>query len=264
MLIGPALLLLLAAGPVKLAAPGFSCEGVSPRVCSAYLERFSALLAGPRLKVTTAGDVASILGLERQKQLLGCGESSCLAELAGALGVEGLLTGSVVRTPSSGWLVTLKVVRTRDGGTWTQATVRARSEEEMQGFLDRTAGEFRTQLGQAAEPVEVAAKVAAPSPLVPWIPAMAGGALLLGGTAVFVVGKVDAGRLAAVGTLLPPDQVLAIARRGALEEQLGLALGAVGLAGIAASLVWSQLTPMLQVAGVPLAGGGALVLGGAW
>ena len=36
-----------------------------------------------------------MLGLERQKQLLGCSEDSCLAEMAGGLGVDYVLVGSL-------------------------------------------------------------------------------------------------------------------------------------------------------------------------
>lgn len=43
-------------------------------------------------------EVQSLLGLERQKQMLGCGEQgSCLAELAGALGAKLVLSGTVGR-----------------------------------------------------------------------------------------------------------------------------------------------------------------------
>lgn len=43
-------------------------------------------------------DIASLLGLERQRQLLGCSEdASCLADIGGALGVDYLLVGSVGR-----------------------------------------------------------------------------------------------------------------------------------------------------------------------
>lgn len=46
--------------------------------------------------VVGSSDITSLLGLEKQKQLLQCGEnSSCLAELGGALGVEYMLSGSV-------------------------------------------------------------------------------------------------------------------------------------------------------------------------
>ena len=51
------------------------------------------LLSGASLaadiRVMTSGEVAQVIGLERQKQLLGCSETgaSCMAELAGALTV---------------------------------------------------------------------------------------------------------------------------------------------------------------------------------
>jgi TolB-like protein len=49
-----------------------------------------------RFEVVSSADVSSLLGLEKQKQLLQCGEdSSCLAELGGALGVDYLLSGTV-------------------------------------------------------------------------------------------------------------------------------------------------------------------------
>ena len=46
-----------------------------------------------RYTVVGASDIATLIGLERQKQLQGCGEDSesCMAELGNALGVEGVL-----------------------------------------------------------------------------------------------------------------------------------------------------------------------------
>jgi hypothetical protein len=35
--------------------------------------------------VVTAADIAAVLGVERQKQILGCGNDSCLAELGGVI-----------------------------------------------------------------------------------------------------------------------------------------------------------------------------------
>lgn len=52
--------------------------------------------ATKRFDVVGSSDITSLLGLEKQKQLLRCGEdSSCLAELGGALGVDYLLSGTV-------------------------------------------------------------------------------------------------------------------------------------------------------------------------
>jgi len=46
--------------------------------------------------VISQADVATLLGVERQRQLLGCSEdASCLAEIGGALGAEFVLSGQV-------------------------------------------------------------------------------------------------------------------------------------------------------------------------
>ncbi len=66
--------------------------------------------------MTTKRDIEQILGLERQKALLGCSEGSttCLAELSGALGVDAVFSGSLAKTGSS-YTVTIRVVRAKDG-----------------------------------------------------------------------------------------------------------------------------------------------------
>ena len=46
-------------------------------------------------QVISSAEVQNMLGLERQKALLGCDSSSCLTELAGALGVDELLAGKI-------------------------------------------------------------------------------------------------------------------------------------------------------------------------
>ena len=46
-------------------------------------------------QILGASDMREMLDLEQQKTALGCGDSNCLAELGGALGVPYLLTSSV-------------------------------------------------------------------------------------------------------------------------------------------------------------------------
>ncbi|MDF1565114.1 MAG: hypothetical protein P1V51_18905 [Deltaproteobacteria bacterium] len=50
--------------------------------------------------VLSQAEITSILGLEAQKQLLGCNDDSCLVELAGALDAAFLVTGKVVKLGS--------------------------------------------------------------------------------------------------------------------------------------------------------------------
>ena len=47
------------------------------------------------LSVTSQEDIKNLLGFEKQKQMLNCVETSCLAEVGGALGVDQMVTGSL-------------------------------------------------------------------------------------------------------------------------------------------------------------------------
>jgi TolB-like protein len=51
----------------------------------------------PGLQVSDRADIAAVLGAEREKQLLGCADGQCMAELGGALGAEYIVRGDVGR-----------------------------------------------------------------------------------------------------------------------------------------------------------------------
>jgi hypothetical protein len=226
------LAVVVAAAPLKLAAPGFTCAGVTAELCAGYLDHFAAVLSSERLHVTSSKDIASVLGLERQKELLGCGDhGACLAELAGALGVEGVLIGNLVKTESS-YLTTIKVVHVRDGSTWVEATSRPRSEDALFAFLDDTAHSFGEHLAPA------------PNGGVPrWAPTLAAGVLFAAGVGVFAWAKADAAELADVQHfVLTPAEVHQIADRGRVTEPLGAVLLGAGLAALAGAIVYWVLS----------------------
>jgi len=133
----------------KLAMSSFVCsEEIAPGLCEAYERRFTNELTRTReLTVTTERDVQQLLGLERQKQLLGCAEDamSCAAELAGALGVDGLLSGAVTRTPT-GYLLNIKVTKAKDGSEWASASEILTSEGQLLDKLDPIAARFVREL----------------------------------------------------------------------------------------------------------------------
>ncbi|MDP1828923.1 MAG: hypothetical protein Q8L48_37020 [Archangium sp.] len=75
-------------------------SGVEPAQLESVTERLATTLqARGVFEVLSTKDVQTLLGLERQKQLLGCSEtsSSCIAELGGALGARFVLSGSLVK-----------------------------------------------------------------------------------------------------------------------------------------------------------------------
>src|SRR5689334_3557653 len=101
--------------PVKLAAPGLTGLNTSEEEVAFYTEHLASQLTLRGLQVTTAKQISTLLGLEKQRELMGCKDaaSSCMAELASALGVEGLVTGSVGKFETS-YRINVSVVATSD------------------------------------------------------------------------------------------------------------------------------------------------------
>ncbi len=256
------MLLLLAAAPVKLAAPGLSSVNVDPQLSELFLERFVVLAKQPELSVVTSRDVVQVLGLERQKELLGCSTSSCIAELAGALGADALLSGTVAKSDRSYTLV-LKAIRATDAGELVSATVRAGSEDELQEWIETHAHAFGEKLIRRVrgEP-EPAVLPSWPR----WVTltggiAVAGTGALLRGAAEGSVNQLRNARLTNL-TAAKVD-VASVAGQGRAFEATGNVMLGVGGALLATSavlfLVRGSESPISLV---PVSGGGALVVGG--
>jgi TolB-like protein len=85
----------------------------------------AALFRG--LEVIGKSDIGAIIGFEKQKQVMGCAEdSSCLAEIGGALGVDLVLVGSLGKLGSL-YRIDLKLVETK------KARVRGRIGTTVEG-----------------------------------------------------------------------------------------------------------------------------------
>lgn len=90
----------LGADKPKLAVLDFQAQGVPAEAAQALTTAATQELSQRGFfDVVTSGDIQTLLGVERQKQLLGCSESaaSCTAELAGAMGSRFVLSGSVAK-----------------------------------------------------------------------------------------------------------------------------------------------------------------------
>lgn len=208
----------------SLAIPPLSTSGIDPVVARAWEGRLVERLSSPRWRVTSARDVEALLGLERQRQLLGCGaDSSCVAELAGALGVDFVLSGSVVRS-ESGYLANLRILATRDGRAVAQASERLSTEAALLDWLDAAAPALRAQaLGEA--------------PAARWVPAVAGGALAVGSGVSFVIAGVSHRQL--VDRQVTGDAIAATRATGERAQWIGVGLAAGAAVAITVSVVWS-------------------------
>ena len=71
MLGAAALIAVAAAAPLKLATVGFTQVGLTDAQAQFYAEHLSTKLAeDPRVRVVTPKDMAAVIGVEKQKQLL--------------------------------------------------------------------------------------------------------------------------------------------------------------------------------------------------
>jgi len=101
-----------------------------------------SLDATGRFRVTSRSDMASVLGFEKQKQTLGCDESaSCIAEIAGALGVE------LLAAPRAGKLenltvLTLSIIDARSASAVARARRTMGSLTELPGAIDAMVAEM--------------------------------------------------------------------------------------------------------------------------
>jgi hypothetical protein len=137
-------------------------EGLSSLVASEVARR-------PNLAVIAGADLRTLMGYERQRQLVGCTESSCLAELAGALGAAFLVSTEYSRVGSTG-LLSMTLLDSGKAMAMKRLTRRVRSDDAL---VDETAAAVDELLGAlpgaapAAQPAPVAATSTTPDTAAP-------------------------------------------------------------------------------------------------
>lgn len=154
-MVGVVLTVALAAAPgLKVAVPAVSYVNLTEREGDAFVDAFGQQLSqSSGADVITRTQLTQLIGLERQRELLGCTEAAntCMAELSGALGAEAIVTGSLGRLGTV-FTVTLKLSRGQ-GALVSSFTARARNEAELLEALQAGAGQFARALRGEAEPV---------------------------------------------------------------------------------------------------------------
>jgi hypothetical protein len=81
---------------LRVAVYELKIEGVDPRVGTIVTDAIVAELRKlQRVSVVSMDEVRAMLDLEAQKQLVGCAQESCAAEIAEALGVDGVVIGNL-------------------------------------------------------------------------------------------------------------------------------------------------------------------------
>ncbi|MCU0699202.1 MAG: hypothetical protein MUC96_22065 [Myxococcaceae bacterium] len=179
--------------------------------------------------MTTRTDVIAMLGLERQRQLLGCsGEgSNCTAELAGALGAEGVVRGEVAKLGDV-YQLNVKVLSSV-GATLYSTLRRVGSEDALLREADSLAREALVTLRFKLR------GIAPPAPIGPWVLVGVGAAVLVGGVVAEVLAVAD---YTSLQSATEPGTLRRLRDDGKLKQTIGLSLLGVGAATVAAGLLW--------------------------
>jgi hypothetical protein len=232
-------LVLLSAEPVSLAMPGLSAVNITPAEAEFYGETLAGDLIQLKLKVSSARDIATALGVERQRELLGCTESGCFAELAGALGADGIVAGDVGKIGEE-YVLDVKVLKP-DGSVLALFNAHVDKAEHVRDALGEAARSLVHQLAVAMHRPELEPPVVvAPPPKTDLrLYAIAPGALGVVGLGLGAILQVAAGDKY---TALTQAMDLPTAN-SAYNSGKGLELGgnvalAVGTVALVAAVVW--------------------------
>lgn len=284
-----ALLLLastVSAAPPRFVAPGLRVTNLKASLAQDFTDHLAQQLVGRGLSVIASSDMQAILGIERQRQLLGCSDegSSCMAELAGALGADGVVTGTVVRVGKK-YQVNVRIIDARNARPLALYSEQADREEDLFGLLDLAAqalvNELQPWLAARAKQDKAAAPPAlatAPPEEPPallrtrpgarrlwWLPAASAGAFAIASGVFFGQAAAAHEELRTIEGARADYPLEATVARGQTFSTLGwvgAGLATASLVTMAGLLAFAEDEVLITVA--PNAAGASFVVGGTW
>lgn len=251
---------------MKVSAPEWTFSNITPKEGAVFQGRFLTLLGEKTgLQITTAQDIAQAIGLERQKQLLGCDseEPSCSAELAAALGSDAILSGSLAKAGSS-FVVTLRGVNVANGQPFATASGRLATEDALFAFLESEATEFAKRMSDAFDLYVEQKRGPRAFRVWPWLIAGTGVVAAAVGVGLLIDSRTIYDGLIS-RTALPDDGYRASLTSGQRSQDVGVGLLVGGVISASAGVVLAFLTRVpVQVAVAPTPTGAVAVLGASW
>lgn len=258
----------LAAEQLHLAVPGLTAVGMSDARAAFFTEHLASALARSGARVTTAKAVSEVIGLERQRQLMGCSESGCAMELANALGADAIISGEIAALSSS-VQCNVKLLSSRNGEVLETLSVRAATDEALLDQLDEGARKL-VEVGAARlqRTFTISAQKGPDLRVLAVIPAAL--AVAAGVTGGVLLGNAQAHLDAIPVTGAPISDVDAQAQVAAgkpLETAGWVAVGVGGACAVAAVVMFvaGSTAPSVSASVTPLPGGGVMAgVGGRW
>jgi hypothetical protein len=155
----------LHAAPVKIAVTTLAAgEGVSPGAAGPLTSVVvGELRKAPGTQLITQQDIANLLNLEQQKQMLGCQTDQCRADLGNALGVDRLLTGNISKLGES-WLLQLTLLDVANAKVVSQVDRRQKGGS-VDDLLDAIPAMVKQLLAGQTKNDQAAVGASAPAPV---------------------------------------------------------------------------------------------------
>lgn len=277
----PIVLCLLAQAPapsdevIKVAVPNLKLANMDDKLADFYSSHLAQQLSYHGVRTITSSEIAALLGLERQRQLLGCPDEGCKADVLKSLGVDGIVVGTVTKLDRS-YQLDVRVISATDGQALAGASSNSQDNDALVGTFTVVADQLSRQLAQrmnrklgiapGTEVVLRASRVKRFS----WVPLAVGGAAA-------IVGGVFLGLARGTYSELtrprpdPADHLKGtapndLAAMGQSQQTIGFIMIAAGGACVVTAALMFLLggndTVQAGVAIVP--GGGSLGLSGVW
>lgn len=203
----------LAAAPERVLVLDVQGEGVDAAIPVAVRDTLvSHLQSNANLEVLSAEDMRRVIGVEAEKQALGCkADASCLAELAGALGARFLVYGSATRLGTV-VVLNLSLFDSSKGLAVARESREYSDPAELPALARSAAGAMFRVVGVDLAPEPVSSLV------------IVGGSVL----GVGVAAAAGCGVLAAVAAADVAEQPAFIGKKASAERRDALLLAAVG------------------------------------
>jgi hypothetical protein len=219
--------------------------------------------------VVAGADIVAIVGLEQQRNLFGCTEDSCIAEIGGALGAKKLLVSQVGHFGDA-WVINVKLIDTE------KVRTDIRLSETVPGGIDAVLGALKSMAHQLlparpagdqtpTQAVTAEPEGGRPAPGALEIALAGGGGAAIGAAAYF--GWQARSLAAEINDNEPGAQKkVGDARRAQLLANVGYGVGAAAVG--AAVVVWLLRAPEGEAraawAPVPVPGGVGFALTGSF
>lgn len=208
-------------------------------------------------RVISSKEIVTLIGLERQRQLMGCNEdTSCMAEIASALGSD-LVASATVGKVGSTYLVSVRLIDGRSSRTVARANAEANDANLLLRAVWTSSQEMLDKYGATLPPDQAAKWANRPKQSAPAQLVAVDATPNFFGVSAGVVGGLqvlsEAGKRGSIGA-----EVDGTFRRGAFDASVGLIIGPN--LGVRVAATWALLASRFRLA-VGLRGAGYPGLG---